>query len=63
MNKNDILKRIQEIEYDIRYNESPGIHTYHQCTYCGRMATRRGKCVLCLNDELSELKSQLNKER
>ena len=31
------------IESEIRYEESPGIHTYHQCE-CGRMKARSGMC-------------------
>lgn len=49
--KNDILHLIS---VDIRYEESKGIHTYHDCN-CGRLQTRKGICAICLR----ELKAQL----
>jgi hypothetical protein len=44
------------IKYQIKYEQAEGIHTYHQCK-CGRMATRAGRCVLCLQEDLIEAES------
>ena len=53
------LKRRTEIErlqYLLRKEEAPGIHTYHTCPYCNKNACRTGKCAECLRKELAELK-------
>ncbi len=44
----------REIEADIRYEDSRGIHTWHNCK-CGMLPRRGKKCLWCLKDELREL--------
>lgn len=39
---------------DVKYELSPGIHTYHTCQYCGKYSTRRGKCAICLVKDFKE---------
>jgi hypothetical protein len=46
---------IRQIRYEIRYEEAPGIHTYHHCPYCQKHRTRAGKCADCLKKELEDL--------
>ena len=43
--RNDILR-------DIRYEESPGEHTFHMCN-CGRKGCRSNKCLICLREEFN----------
>lgn len=42
---------------EIQYEESPGVHTYHNCK-CGRMRTRAGRCAKCWKDCLEELRNE-----
>ncbi len=44
----------REIKYQMSYELADGIHTDHQCK-CGRNATRRGRCIVCLAEDLVEL--------
>lgn len=51
-------KRTEEwIKSEIKYERAPGVHTYHMCK-CGRKGTRSGKCDLCWEEILEELRCQ-----
>ena len=45
----------RRIRYDLAYELADGIHTYHQCK-CNRTSTRAGRCIVCLAEDLIELK-------
>lgn len=47
-------QRTKEIEFDMKYNNSAGLHTFSMCT-CNREGCRASKCNQCLNEELKEL--------
>ncbi len=52
-----VLDRISELEYRIRKNEAPGIHTYGPAE-CGHgMQRGAGRCSDCLRNEIEELKA------
>lgn len=36
----------------IRYEEAPGVHTYHVCQRCKEHSTRAGVCAWCLRLEI-----------
>jgi len=44
------LYDFQQLMLDLRYELTPGLHTYHKCS-CGRHPTRRGPCWQCLIEE------------
>ena len=50
-------KEEMKIKYDMAYELASGVHTYHQCK-CGRNATRTGRCIVCLAEDLIELKGK-----
>lgn len=57
MKLSDLPPRMQTkqwIENEIRYEESPGIHTYHQCE-CGRGVCRSSACVKCWKELLASV--------
>lgn len=48
--------KIRALVSAIQYEEAPGIHTYHICTFCNKKRyTRAGKCSACLAKELADL--------
>ena len=50
-------KLIADIKYLIKYEKMPGIHTYSQCD-CERRHTRRGRCILCLEEDLEAVMNE-----
>ena len=44
-------QEMQRLIECVRYECASGVHTYHGCE-CGRRATRRGRCALCLLDDM-----------
>ncbi len=54
-----LMMKIINVEYWLRYELAIGTHTNHQCD-CNRMATRRGKCILCLANDLEVLLEKEN---
>ena len=53
MNLPEHMKTTAWIESEIRHEERPGIHTYHDCP-CGRGKCRTVQCATCWRELLTQ---------